>query len=264
MSDHSHRHHHTHLVPLLGRGRHFSPKAGGCLMEVVGALTGGPWVDRPDSVDLVLAALARSVNDLSSDDGRAGLAPLIPWLVTPAPVDPVRLGAVVAVTAASTALERSCADPSPLLQAVNAGTVVLAGDSRRLSPRARRRHRKQAVAAVQTAAVAVAQASRRARDDALRCLLIDAVDRCRLLDGLPPLPDPYPGPDGRRMSVAIRGRLVAPDGGESMHLRCTALVDQWPAWLQKPWQQRRSELVAAGAPARTTSYSSPAAAPASP
>lgn len=34
-------------VPLFSPGRHTTPRAGGCLMELVAATVGGPWTDRP-------------------------------------------------------------------------------------------------------------------------------------------------------------------------------------------------------------------------
>lgn len=246
-----------YLVPLLGRGQHTNPGSGGCLLEVVGSLTGGPWTDRPACVDPVLAALARSVNDLSSDWARPGLAPLIPWLVTPAAGDPVRLAATLTVRAADAALR--IADPltaQRLAADVDDATALLADDTTRLGRLARWRRRRRAIVSVRSAAAAVAQTAPERRDAELRRLLADAIDQARRLDGLPAAEDLVRrGPDECRGPVAIRTRLVVPHGADCLQLRCSAVLDRWPIWLQHSWNRRRAELSAAAPPTATQAAS---------
>ena len=66
------------LVPVLSRGRHRNPRKGACFMEMASYLAGERWSDHPACTHPLLAALARLVNDFSSDAARNRLAPLIP------------------------------------------------------------------------------------------------------------------------------------------------------------------------------------------
>lgn len=68
-------------LPVLSRGRHRSPKRGACFMELASVLAGEPWSDHPACTHPLLAQLARQVNDLSTDEGRRALTPLIPAVV---------------------------------------------------------------------------------------------------------------------------------------------------------------------------------------
>jgi hypothetical protein len=69
------------IMPVLSRGKHRTPKSGGCFMEFASYLAGESWSDHPDCTHPVLASLARMVNDCSSDDGRSRLALLIPSVI---------------------------------------------------------------------------------------------------------------------------------------------------------------------------------------
>ncbi|WP_420110474.1 hypothetical protein [Pseudactinotalea sp.] len=69
------------LLPLLARGRHRSPRRGACFMELASYLAGERWSDAPRCTDPMLAALARMVNDSTSDAARPHLAPLVPAVV---------------------------------------------------------------------------------------------------------------------------------------------------------------------------------------
>lgn len=71
----------TGVLPMLDRGRHRSPRKGACFMELASYLAGERWSDHPACTHPLLAALARSVNDASSDTARPQLAPLIPSVV---------------------------------------------------------------------------------------------------------------------------------------------------------------------------------------
>ena len=68
-------------MPVLSRGKHRTPKSGGCFMEFASYLAGESWSDHPACTHPVLASLARMVNDCSSDDSRSRLALLIPSVI---------------------------------------------------------------------------------------------------------------------------------------------------------------------------------------
>jgi hypothetical protein len=57
----------------LARGRHVSPEAGVCVMELASLLAGEAFSDRPRSVSPVLAAFLRTYNDLVDDRRRQDL-----------------------------------------------------------------------------------------------------------------------------------------------------------------------------------------------
>ena len=69
------------LVPVLSRGKHRSPRQGACFMELASYLAGERWSDHPACTHPLLAALARDVNDYTSDAGRGRLAGLIPSVI---------------------------------------------------------------------------------------------------------------------------------------------------------------------------------------
>src|SRR3954454_2788500 len=64
------------FLPLLSPGRHRRRKDGVCLMEYTSILAGERFSDSPRCTDFVLAAIARAVNDYSSDAARQQLAVL--------------------------------------------------------------------------------------------------------------------------------------------------------------------------------------------
>jgi hypothetical protein len=79
-----HRHHHNQLpalLPTLSRGKHRSPRKGACFMEFASLLAGERWSDHPACTHPLLAAVARHVNDYTSDAGRSRLAELIPSVI---------------------------------------------------------------------------------------------------------------------------------------------------------------------------------------
>jgi hypothetical protein len=69
------------LVPLLSRGKHRNPRRGACFMELASYLAGERWSDHPACTHPLLAAVARDVNDYTSDAGRGQLAGLIPSVI---------------------------------------------------------------------------------------------------------------------------------------------------------------------------------------
>jgi hypothetical protein len=60
-------------LPFLSPGKHSRPQQGACLMEYVSVLAGGRFSAKPACTDRTLAAIARAVNDYSSDEGRQQL-----------------------------------------------------------------------------------------------------------------------------------------------------------------------------------------------
>jgi hypothetical protein len=94
---------HPDVMPILSPGRHRSPRRGACFMEFASYLAGERWSDHPACTHGTLAHLARMVNDLTSEAGRARLTPLIPTVVGLTSDDPV-LDVLLALRAASAAL----------------------------------------------------------------------------------------------------------------------------------------------------------------
>ena len=77
-------HHHPQsaaLLPVLSRGKHRNPRKGACFMEFASLLAGERWSDHPACTHPLLAAVARHVNDHTSDAGRSQLADLIPSVI---------------------------------------------------------------------------------------------------------------------------------------------------------------------------------------
>jgi hypothetical protein len=97
------------LLPLLARGKHRSPRKGACFMELASVLAGERWSDHPACTHPLLAALARHVNDNTSDAGRPRLAGLIPSVIG-LTGDDLRIDARIALRAATTALPVVAAD----------------------------------------------------------------------------------------------------------------------------------------------------------
>ncbi|HLT68736.1 MAG TPA: hypothetical protein VKZ72_01145 [Acidimicrobiales bacterium] len=91
------------LVPQLSRGKHRNPRKGACFMELASFLAGERWSDHPSCTHPLLAALARLVNDHTSDEGRRDLAPLVPSVIGLTGDDPA-LDVQITLRAATTAL----------------------------------------------------------------------------------------------------------------------------------------------------------------
>lgn len=91
------------FLPVLSTGRHRNPRRGACFMEYASYLAGERWSDHPSCTHPTLAALARLVNDLTSDSARPLLALWIPSVVGLDCDDP-RLPVVIAALAAARAL----------------------------------------------------------------------------------------------------------------------------------------------------------------
>jgi hypothetical protein len=110
------------LVPELSRGKHRSPRKGACFMELASYLAGERWSDRPSCTHPLLAALARLVNDHTSDAGRGDLAPLVPSVIGLRTDDPC-VDVRIALRAATAALPVASAER----QRVLAVSVLAAG-----------------------------------------------------------------------------------------------------------------------------------------
>jgi hypothetical protein len=91
------------LLPTLSRGQHRSPRKGACFMEFASLLAGERWSDHPACTHPLLAAVARHVNDHTSDAGRPRLAPLIPSVIGLTGDDP-HIDARIALRSATLAL----------------------------------------------------------------------------------------------------------------------------------------------------------------
>lgn len=90
-------------MPLLSAGKHRSPRQGACFMEFASYLAGERWSDHPACTHPLIAALARNVNDLTTNAGREKLMPLVNRVVGLTSTDPV-FAATIAMLAARAAL----------------------------------------------------------------------------------------------------------------------------------------------------------------
>ena len=63
----------SHQTVTLARGKHTSPRAGACVMELASMLAGEPFTDRPAAVCPVVAAYLRAYNDAVDDRRRQDL-----------------------------------------------------------------------------------------------------------------------------------------------------------------------------------------------
>jgi hypothetical protein len=122
-------------LPLLSRGKHRGPRKGACFMELASVLAGEKWSDHPSCTHPLLAALARQVNDYTSDEGRQRLARLIPSVIGLTGDDP-HVDARIALRCATTALPVVSAERQRVMAvAVLAADRVLAQlDHRPVAP----------------------------------------------------------------------------------------------------------------------------------
>ena len=95
--------HAPELVPQLSRGKHRNARKGACFMEMASYLAGERWSDHPACTHPLLAALARFVNDHTSDAERAKLIGLVPSVIGLTSDDP-HVDVEIALRAATTAL----------------------------------------------------------------------------------------------------------------------------------------------------------------
>jgi hypothetical protein len=91
------------LIPQLSRGKHRNPRKGACFMEMASYLAGERWSDHPASTHPLLAALARLVNDHTSDARRGDLVELVPSVIGLTSDDP-HVDVQIMLRSATTAL----------------------------------------------------------------------------------------------------------------------------------------------------------------
>jgi hypothetical protein len=209
------------LLPMLSRGKHRSPRKGACFMEFASLLAGERWSDHPACTHPLLAAVARHVNDCTSDAGRGRLVELIPSVIGLTGEDP-HIDAEIALGSARLALPVVAADRQGVMAvSVLACERVLAGldgrppgsvaeQSRQAlarAPLARawaerfmsaapaavtsvKRFRQQAAPTiVRNAVQGIAQACVPDPDGMLRDLLVQAIDTCAAWAGRDPSRD---------------------------------------------------------------------------
>jgi hypothetical protein len=92
-------------LPVLARGKHVSAEDGACFMEYASMLAGTAWSDEPPCTHPVLAAVARTVNDATTDANRSALAPLVPAVIATNGDDP-RVAPTLVAICATAALSR--------------------------------------------------------------------------------------------------------------------------------------------------------------
>ena len=98
-------------LPVLSAGRHRNSRKGACFMEYASVLSGEKWSDHPACTHPAISALARAVNDCTSDTARSALAPLIPSVIGLGTGDErldERIAVIVAARAGSAALPIAC------------------------------------------------------------------------------------------------------------------------------------------------------------
>ncbi|MGV9375788.1 hypothetical protein ACWDRB_08240 [Nonomuraea sp. NPDC003707] len=190
-------------------------------MELASYLAGERWSDHPACTHPLLAALARLVNDNTSDESRAQLVHLVPTIIG-LTSDDLRLDARIALRCATTALPVAAAERQlALAVSVLAAEEMLArlegAPSGQLSERSRRAmeevphaaeqarrfsraaritekgfRRYAAPNAVQLSVVGIVQACIADPDALLRRLLEEAIDDCVTLTRTPERTAPAP------------------------------------------------------------------------
>jgi hypothetical protein len=206
------------LLPMLSRGKHRSPRTGACFMELASVLAGERWSDHPACTHPLLAAVARHVNDYTSDAGRPRLAGLIPSVVGLTGED-LHIDARIALGSATMALPVVAAERQRVMAvSVLACERVLAGldgrpgggleeqsraalaqvphaaawasqftsGARPSATSAKRFRRQVAPAIVRNAVQGITQAYVPDPDQLLRDLLVQAIDACAAWAGRDP------------------------------------------------------------------------------
>ena len=203
------------LVPTLSRGKHRSPRKGACFMEFASLLAGERWSDHPACTHPLLAAVARQVNDSTTDAGRARLVELIPSVIGLTGED-LHIDARIALGSARLALPVAAAErqrvlavgvlscervlteldrrPPGELEAASRSALAQVPHAAEWAARftaaapksalSATRFRQQAAPAIVRAAVqGIAQACVPDPDGMLRELLIGAIDTCAAWSG---------------------------------------------------------------------------------
>ncbi len=194
-------------LPILSRGKHRSPRKGACFMELASYLAGERWSDHPDCTHELLAHIARSVNDCTSDEARPRLAVLIPSVIGLNSDDP-HVDARLSLLSARAALPVAAAErqrvmavgiltcervlneldsrPAGHLEEASRAALELAPHAAQWARRyasghsiSLRHFRRQAAPAIVSNAVkGIATACVANADELLHDLLVDAIDEC--------------------------------------------------------------------------------------
>ena len=207
------------FLPVLSAGRHRNAKRGACFMEYASYLAGERWSDRPACTHPSLAALARLVNDLSSDESRSRLSVHISSVIGLNGDDP-KIPVVIASLAGASALpiasmarqralatglvrcERIMADwDGPVIERtrlrIRAAFLMAPGTEKwasdfieQISPRGGELPRINDEAVLRTSAIGIADACVPDTDERLAALLALAIEECTNL--LTPARQPVP------------------------------------------------------------------------
>ena len=116
------------LMPTLSAGRHRTARQGACFMEFASYLAGERWSDHPACTHPLLAALARDVNDLTTDAARGDLMPLVTRVIG-LNGDDWRITTGIAMLAASAALPVASMERQRALAAGMLGMLASSGTS---------------------------------------------------------------------------------------------------------------------------------------
>jgi hypothetical protein len=203
------------LFPMLSRGKHRNPRTGACFMELASLLAGERWSDHPACTHPLLAAVARHVNDYTSDAGRPRLADLIPSVIGLTGED-LHIDARIALRSATTALPVVAAErqrvmavsvlscervlagldgrPGGGLQEQSRSALAQVPDAaawanrftRGVRPSAKRFRRQVAPTIVHDAVQGIAEACIPDPDEMLRDLLVQAIRECAAWAGRDP------------------------------------------------------------------------------
>jgi hypothetical protein len=206
------------LLPVLSRGKHRNPRKGACFMEFASLLAGERWSDHPACTHPLLAAVARHVNDHTSDAGRQRLAGLVPSVIG-LTGDDLHIDARIALGSATMALPVVAADrqrvmavsvlscdrilaeldgrPADALEAPSRAALAkapqaaqwasrFAGRARAVTVPAKQFRRQVAPTIVRNAVAGIAQACVPDPDGMLRDLLVQSIDICAVWGGRDP------------------------------------------------------------------------------
>jgi hypothetical protein len=206
-------------IPVLSQGRHRNPHKGACFMEMASFLAGERWSDHPACTHPLLAAVARLVNDNTSDARRQRLATLIPSVIGLTSDDP-RVDVRISLRAATQALPIVAAERQRVMAVsvlmgrrvlaelpaipgddlIGQASEALAGvpDAARwadeftqgvtIAPAAFRR--RAAPRTVRCAVEGIAAACVSDPDDHLYAVLVGAIEECERVAGRPRSPEP--------------------------------------------------------------------------
>jgi hypothetical protein len=121
------------LVPRLSRGKHRHPRKGACFMELASYLAGERWSDHPACTHPLLAAMARLINDHTTDGGRSDLAHLVPSVIG-LTSDDLHVDVDIVLRAATTALPIAAVDRQRILAVSILAAERMRSDLDRLPP----------------------------------------------------------------------------------------------------------------------------------